>query len=115
MRVRVAANFERNLDEIERFLQDSLGFDQLLDTLFGTVMTNLEQFPAIGFDLLARSPGSFEGLAQAEALRRRLGAASLREYISGDYLLLYSLEGDEIVLLSIKHHRQLSFDLRALW
>lgn len=30
-------------------------------------------------------------------------------------LLLYALTDDRIHLLAIKHHRQLSFDLKGLW
>jgi len=45
------------------------------------------------------------------------GAADsrLREYLSGDYLLLYALIERTVYLLSIKHHRQLSFDFDRLW
>ena len=39
----------------------------------------------------------------------------LREYIVDDYLLLYLLRGNQLVFLSIKHHRQLSFDLKRFW
>lgn len=54
-----------------------------------------------------------EGLARLEMFKRRLGEnASLREYISGDYFMFYALRGDNIYLLSIKHHRHLSFDLK---
>jgi hypothetical protein len=51
-----------------------------------------------------------------ESLARRLGSETgLREYISGDYLVLYAVRGDDVYLLSIKHHRQLSFDLKEHW
>jgi hypothetical protein len=42
---------------------------------------------------------------------------ALREYLHGDYLMLYAtLEADATVaLLSIRHHRQLSFDFAGLW
>jgi hypothetical protein len=32
-----------------------------------------------------------------------------------DYPALYLVRGREIIFLAIKHHRQLSFDLRRLW
>jgi hypothetical protein len=43
--------------------------------------------------------------------------AALREYLHGDYLLLYTaVEAKATVyLLSIRHHRQLSFDFVRLW
>jgi hypothetical protein len=38
-------------------------------------------------------------------------------YLHGDYLLLYAaMEANcNLVLLSIRHHRQLSFDFATLW
>ena len=45
----------------------------------------------------------------------------VREYLSGDYLLLYCIVADggarkpglTVYLLAIKHHRQLSFDFEG--
>lgn len=117
--VRVTENFERNLAEIGRFLEErgsSSAFNGLLSMLFDEVIPILESSPQIGFDFLARAPQSRETLARLQALQRRLGPeSSLREYIANDYLLLYTQSGARIHLLAIKHHRQLSFDLRGLW
>ena len=47
-----------------------------------------------------------------------VGAANaLREYLHGDYLMLYTVidETETVYLLSIRHHRQLSFDFAGLW
>jgi hypothetical protein len=41
--------------------------------------------------------------------------ADVREYVVGDYLVLYALSGAAAYLLAIRHHRQLSFDMRAHW
>ncbi len=41
--------------------------------------------------------------------------AAIREYIADDYLLLYAVRDSGVFLLSIRHHRQLSFDLRTYW
>ena len=116
--VRITRNFDKNLSDIRRFLEEREApqeFQSLLDHLFGTVISNLARFPEMGVDFLATTPQSVEGLARLDALRRRLGKnASLREYISGDYLMLYALRGDNIYLLSIKHHRQLSFELKEV-
>lgn len=55
-------------------------------------------------------------MARLDTLKRRVGKnTSLREYISGDYLVLYALRGTYLYLLSIRHHRQLSFDLKEHW
>ena len=110
--VLVTANFQHNLDNIRLFLEEREA-PQAFEDL---VIPNLQTFPQIGFDLLSRAPESTQGLSRVRALQRRLGSdTSLREYVAGDYLVLYALHGDRIHLLSIKHHRQLSFDLRALW
>jgi hypothetical protein len=39
----------------------------------------------------------------------------LREYLHGDYLMLYTQTGSTAYLLSIRHHRQLSFAFAKLW
>jgi hypothetical protein len=57
------------------------------------------------------------------AIIERFGNVELREYLSGDHLLLYSVGDDgsprkprtTIHLLSIRHHRQLSFDFEGFW
>lgn len=117
--VRITRNFDKNLADIHRFLEEQEApreFQALLAQLFETVIPNLERFPEIGVDLLAKVPQSTEGLMRLETLKQRLGKnIGLREYISGDYLVLYALRGDNIYLLSIKHHRQLSFDLKEHW
>ena len=60
-------------------------------------------------------PQSAEALAQLSAMPA--GAAhSLREYLHGDYLMLYTaIDADATVyLLSVRHHRQLSFDFERI-
>ncbi len=113
----VAANFDRNLDSLREFLKESPRvYDDLLDHLFQTVIPNLERFPDLGRDFLARAPGSSDVLVALDHLQRHLPAdSSLREYIFGDHLVLYVRTADRIFLLSIRHHRQLSFDLRGHW
>ena len=50
-------------------------------------------------------------------LIRHCAANALREYLHGDYLLLYAaMEAtDTVYVLSIRHHRQLTFDFSAYW
>lgn len=118
-RVRITKNLDQNLADIRQFLEEQQApqeFGSLIETLFATVIPNLERFPEMGVDFLAKAPQSAEGLMRLETLRQRLGKnTGLRAYISGDYLLLYALQGDDIFLLSIKHHRQLSFDFKGHW
>ena len=59
--VRLTANFERNLADIERFLTEAAAphaFDGLLDELLDTVIPNLERFPGLGRSFLNRAVGS---------------------------------------------------------
>jgi len=119
VRVELTASFLECLDAVEAFLREAdagLAFDALLAELRTTVIPNLSRFPRIGRRYLDNPPQSAEALAQLAALPA--GAAqALREYLHGDYLMLYiALESDATVyLLSIRHHRQLSFDFAKLW
>lgn len=115
--VRITRNFDTNLAGIRRFLEEQqvpLAFQSLIEELFETMIPNLQRFPDIGVDFLTQAPLSAQGLMRLEILKQRLGkGTSLREYISGDYLVLYAVRGDNLYLLAIKHHRQLSFDLQG--
>ncbi|MEJ2231549.1 MAG: hypothetical protein P8X46_10265 [Nitrospirales bacterium] len=52
----------------------------------------------------------------AKQLRTRLNRDDdLREFIVDEYLVLYLHRGNHLVFLSVKHHRQLSFDLKRFW
>ena len=120
--VSFTANFERNLEAIERFLLDAeapLVFDTLLDRLMNTVIPNLERFPDIGRPFLDRPARSVEVRNGLDALQRNLTAIGeggvLCEYVLPDFLLLYARFDATIYLLSIRHHRQLSFDFESLW
>ncbi len=81
--------------------------DRLLDELEFTVFPNLRRFPRMGRPFLRR------GLADPATLRtvERLNLSKmqeLREYLHGDYLILYAVHPGEkrLVLLSIRHGRQ---------
>ncbi len=116
--VRLTANFERNMESIEQFLLDAgapQAFDALLDELLGNVIPALERFPELGSPLLGLRAGSIESLRAQEALRKKAGDAQLRQYVLSSYLILYAVSPTAIHLLSIKHHRQLSFDFGAFW
>ena len=116
--VKITANVERNLDEIERFLIDAGAtqfFDALLDELTSTVIPNIERFPKMGRNFMDRPAHSIEGSNGLDSLRKQIGVGELREYLLSDFLLLYAQYGQTAYLLSIKHHRQLSFDFAHLW
>lgn len=118
-RVELTASFLERLDAIDAFLTEAgavFAFDELLAELRATVIPNLARFPRIGRRYLDHSPQSAEALTQLRALPAGTVNA-LREYLHGDYLLLYAaMEANEAVfLLSIRHHRQLTFDFAAHW
>jgi len=91
----------------------------LLDELTDTVVPNLERYPSIGRLFLERPARSVEALNGIERLTKQLDAiddnGELREYVMTHYLLLYARIGSTVYLLSIRHHRQLSFDVEGHW
>jgi len=118
-RVELTASFLERLDAIETFLVEAdaaFAFDDLLAELRTTVIPNLARFPRIGRRYLDNPPQSAEVLAQLAALPTGT-AGALREYLHGDYLILYAAmdASATVYMLSIRHHRQLSFDFARLW
>jgi hypothetical protein len=69
----------------------------------------------MGASFLARQGRSVEARAMIQRLNAAVGRGEIREYLFDDYLVLYAIIDDTVYLLSIKHHRQLSFDLEAFW
>lgn len=120
--VYLTAHFESNLEDIDAFLLDAQlpqAFDVLLDELTDTIIPNLERFPSMGRLFLEQSLRSIEIKDRVAGLIRQLGVlsedAELREYVMAHYLLLYVQTEGSIYLLSIRHQRQLSFDLAEHW
>ena len=122
-RVELTASFLERLDAIEAFLveaQASFAFDDLLAELRATAIPNFRRFPRIGRRYLANPPQSAEALALLTAMPAGAPHA-LREYLHGDYLMLYLVKDASpkaeatVVLLTIRHHRELSFDFARLW
>ena len=122
-RVELTSSFLERLDTIEAFLLEAdagFAFDALLAALRATVFPNLQRFPRMGRRYLANPPQSAEALAQLAALPAGV-PDGLREYLHGDYLVLYCVvdasaqDQAKVHLLSIWHHRQLSFDFARLW
>jgi plasmid stabilization system protein ParE len=121
--VRLTANFEANLEQIAAYWMERDAAQTYMDVLDGiaTVISNLEQHPRIGRSFYTRVAHSIEVRQRVAALLKRFGAIEVREYLSGDYLLLYSITiaADSrlpaVDLLAIRHHRQLSFNFSAFW
>ena len=116
--VKFTRNFESNLEKIELFLSEvgaQQAFDRLLDELSETLIPNLESFPSMGRLFLNRPVCSVEVANALALLYTKLGDGEVREYVFDDYLVLYARLDQVIYLLSIKHHRQLSFDFPSIW
>ena len=115
--VELSDSFLARLDSIEDFLTEAdaaFAYDDLLAGLRATVVPNLARFPLMGRRYLDQPPQSVEALEQLSKLPA--GAAdSLRVVLHGDYLMLYAVMNEVVYLLSIRHHRQLSFDFEGLW
>lgn len=117
--MKLAASFLACLESIETFLAEAdaaHAYDDLLAMLRTELMPNLRRFPNIGRRYLDQPPRSVEALALLAALPPG-SADSLRVYLAGDYLILYVVDKADSVttLLSIRHHRQLSFDFGKIW
>ena len=79
------------------------------------MIPNLDQFPKMERPFLARQAQSIESQAMIERLKARIGRGEIRECLADEYLTLYALIGDTAYLLSVQHHRQLSFDFQGFW
>ena len=116
-RVELTESFLARLDSVESFLLEAdaaFAYDDLLAGLRATVVPNLARFPLMGRRYLDQPPQSVEALEQLAKLPA--GAADeLRVVLHSDYLMLYSVVREVVYLLSIRHHRQLSFDFAGLW
>lgn len=73
--------------------------------------------------MLSHSPQSLETDERISRLKRRFGDIDVREYLFDDYLILYGIGGNSgtakrrvtVHLLTIRRHRQLSFDFEGFW
>jgi hypothetical protein len=116
--IELTASFLARLASIEVFLEESdaaFAYDDLLAGLRGTVIPNLARFPLIGKRYLEQPPQSAEALVQLAQLPPK-AADALRVYLHSDYLILYAVDAIKLIayLLSIRHHRQLSFNFAKL-
>ena len=120
--VRLTRNFERNLDELAVFQLEHApdsNLEDLLRLLEETVVPNLERFPRMGRALLERRVGSVEAANKVSIIATHKALhgtdTELREYLMPQHLVLYAVSGNDVQLLSIRHHRQLSFDVQMMW
>ncbi|MGQ0667892.1 MAG: type II toxin-antitoxin system RelE/ParE family toxin [Nitrospiraceae bacterium] len=117
-RPRFTENFSANLTSIEKFigLHSRTAFPRFLDRLLNDIIPTLCRFPQSGRSFLSREVRSMKVQIRTKDLRKLLPkGADLREFIMDDYLVLYLIRQNQVIFLAIKHHRQLSFDLKQFW
>jgi hypothetical protein len=74
--------------------------------------TLLAWSPASGRPARFLKPNSAQAslrLAAVQQLARSVGLPQLREFVMGSHVVLYAHSDTEVVLLSLKHHRQLNY------
>lgn len=117
-RPRFTEKFSTNLTAIEVFIgpHSRAAFNRFLDRLFDEVIPTLCQFPQSGRSFLTRAVKSTKAKTLTNDLRKFLSKADdLREFVMDDYLVLYLVRRRQVIFLAVKHHRQLSFDLKRFW
>ena len=111
-------NFTANLHEIQSFLsvEGQSAFQRLLKGVFDDLCPQVSRFPLSGRSFIAHHAGSAEAEQLLERVQDRLRTGDdLREFVVDDYVVLYLVRRTRIYFIAIKHHRQLSFDLRRFW
>ena len=117
-RPRFTESFSANLTAIEEFVapHSRTAFHWLLDRLFDEVIPTLCRFPQSGRSFLTCTVKSAKAKAQTKALSKLFNKGDdLREFVMDDYLVLYLVRRHQVIFLAVKHHRQLSFDLKRFW
>jgi hypothetical protein len=114
-------NFKQNLETIAQFwtvCQMPKQHLKLVGDIDSVLYPNLEGFPRIGRPFTAISSEDQHTRNRALALLTRaqatLGGIQIREYLLGDYLVLYGLDTQRIYLIAIKHHKQAGFSVGAI-
>jgi hypothetical protein len=111
-------NFSLNLETLRLFLEPEgrAAFERLLDRLFDDIVPMLCRHSRSGRLFLEHPIRSKEARSLSRKLKTFLKKGDeLREFIVDNYLMLYLHRDRQVIFLSIKHHRQLSFDLRRFW
>jgi len=117
MRVDFAETLEERLETIEEFLlmQDVSSAAGRMEDL----MSEIYRFgdlvaihPKIGRPAAVLAANSFEGQSRLERVLRLASEANLpelREYIMRSHLILYAHSDTRVLLLSIRHQRELGY------
>lgn len=118
--VSAAPNFAACLQAVYSFMQEQdatsapVRFAQLKRDL-REMKALLGWSPASGRPARFLQPNSAQAgfrLAAVQQLALSVGLPGLREYVLGSHVVLYAHSDTEVVLLSLKHHRQLTYITR---
>ena len=117
--IHAAQSFVRNVRAAEEFLheQDSERADARYDALLGRLAQARERLrwnPAAGRPArFARkhAPQAQAALARIHVLARSHGLLHFRELVLKPYVLLYAHSENRVLLLALRHERQLFFDV----
>jgi plasmid stabilization system protein ParE len=120
-RVEAAPNFLSNLDAARQFFidQDVDSTPSRLRKLKSQLLemvSILSWSPASGHPARFMSGRSVQARLRTESVYKlavQAGLPSLREYIVGSYVVLYAHSDVEVVLLAIKHQRQLIYSAES--
>ena len=116
-KVEAAPNFLANLDAAHQFfqIQDANTADARLAKLkadLREMIAILAWSPASGRPARFLSAKSAQATLKANAVQQlaeQAGLPHLREYIVGQFIVLYAHSDAEVVLLALKHQRQLMY------
>jgi len=120
-KVEAAPNFLANLDAAHQFfqIQDAGSADSRLTKLKGDLremIAVLAWSPASGRPARFLSAKSAQATLKANAVQQlaeQAGLPSLREYVVGQFIALYAHSETDVVLLAIKHQRQLMYSAES--
>lgn len=120
-KVEAAPNFLANLDAAHQFfqVQDADSADLRLTKLkadLREMIAILAWSPASGRPARFLSAKSAQATLKANAVQQlaeQAGLPSLREYVVGQFIVLYTHSDAEVVLLALKHHRQLMYSAES--
>jgi len=118
-RVQAVQSFVRNVRSVQAFLQEQDGASAearhaALLTQLNEAREHLRWNPAAGRPARFLHANSAQGrtlAARATALAVAHGVPHLRELVLKPHVLLYAHGDDRVVLLALKHERQLVFQL----
>jgi hypothetical protein len=118
-RIQAARSFVRNVRAVHDFLhqQDSTSAETRYEALLSRLKEAREHLrfnPAGGRPARFLTAHSAQGHVlsiRARALAAEHGVPELRELVIKPYVLLYAHGDDRVVLLALKHERELGFEL----